>query len=142
MLPEGSLCLCCSICPSVCTAVCLSVRTMAKLKTTFFVNFSKREAKIWPYKDGTFLPQLSQSFYIYQSCTRDSKPLCQLVGRSVRLSVGPSVSPSVRLLRTCDCRSVRPSVPLLKFFPESYLNRINAPAHPYATDAVVYMAQL
>jgi len=42
------------------------------------------------------------------------------------------------------CRSVgwlvRPSVTLLKFLPKSYLNRINAPAHPYATDAVVYTA--
>ena len=51
-------------------------------------------------------------------CTRDS------ISHSVGLSVGPSV---------------RPSVALPKFLPKSFLNRINAPAHPYATDAVVYM---
>ena len=34
--------------------------------------------------------------------------------------------------------SVRPLVTLLKFLPESYLNRNNAPAHPFVTDAVVY----
>ena len=34
--------------------------------------------------------------------------------------------------------SIRPSVPLLKLFPKSYLTRINA--HPYATDVVVYKA--
>ena len=42
------------------------------------------------------------------------------------------------------CRSlrrfVRLSVKLLKFLPKCYLNRITAPAHPYATDAVVYTA--
>ena len=36
--------------------------------------------------------------------------------------------------------SVHWSVTLLKFLPKSYLNRITAPAHPYATDAVVYTA--
>ena len=34
--------------------------------------------------------------------------------------------------------SVARSVTLLKFLPQSYLNRINTPAHPYKTDAVVY----
>ena len=31
---------------------------------------------------------------------------------------------------------------LLKFLLESYLNHINAPAHPYVTDTVVYTALL
>ena len=41
--------------------------------------------------------------------------------------VGPLVRPLVG-----------PSVTLLKFLPKSYLNRINAPVHPYATNAIVY----
>ena len=46
-----------------------------------------------------------------------------IFSHSVSRSVGPSVGPSVTLL---------------KFLPKIFLNRINAPAHPYATDAVVY----
>ena len=37
-------------------------------------------------------------------------------------------------------RSVGWSVTLLKISPKLYLNRINVPVHPYATDAVVYTA--
>ena len=36
--------------------------------------------------------------------------------------------------------SVRPSVILLKFSLKNYLNCITAPAYPYATDAVLYTA--
>ena len=49
------------------------------------------------------------------------------------LYVNLSVSRSVR-------SSVGPSVTLLKFLPKGYLNCIKAPAHPYATNAVVYTA--
>ena len=44
-------------------------------------------------------------------------------------SVGRSVRPSVR-----------PSVTLLNFLLKYFLTGITAPAHPYATDAVVYTA--
>ena len=39
-------------------------------------------------------------------------------------------------------QSVRLSVPLLKFFPKSYLSHITASAHPYATDTFTYTALL
>jgi len=63
----------------------------------------------------------------FQSRIRDS--IRYSIDQSVRPSVHPSLHPSVRL-----------SVTLLKFSPKSYLNHITAPAHPYATDAVVYTA--
>ena len=51
-------------------------------------------------------------------------------------SVGWSVSQLVGLLVGW---SIHPSVRLsTKFLPKGYLNRIKAPAHPYATDSVVY----
>ena len=36
------------------------------------------------------------------------------------------------------CWSVRPLVTLLNFLPKNFLNCINAPAHAYVTDAVMY----
>ena len=38
--------------------------------------------------------------------------------------------------------SVCPSVTMLELLPKGYLNHIKVPAHPYATDAVVYTALL
>ena len=52
-------------------------------------------------------------------------------------SISYSVSPSVRRLVG---PSVRPSVTQWEIKPKSDLTSITAPAHPYATDAVVYTA--
>ena len=71
----------------------------------------------------TWQSRISIEFLV--AYTRLYKSLCRSVSRSVGRSV---------------CRSDGPSVTLLKFLPKGYLNCIKAPAHLYATDAVVYTA--
>ena len=102
-----------------------SYLTKSIAKTSFLVTCTRVYKSLYRSVGPSFRPSVCP--YI---CISVRPSICPSVHLSVRPSIYPSLPPSVR-------PSLHPSFQL-KFLPKSYLNRINAPAHPHATDTAVY----